>query len=297
MNVLNYLRRPEYVFRPRQVLRRLRRCCKRSADVEMVRLPWGAPVMVRPQENIGSSIYYYGIFDLVVPESIFRLLDPGEAAVDVGANIGQNTSLMASCAGRSGVVIAFEPHPEIFQELTSHVRLWQSLELARIQLENVALGSAEGEAALIDGADFATNRGSACLAQGVARDRLANHVHVRTMDSYLDGVSAVGLCKIDVEGHELNVLQGAHRTLARRGIRDIIYEDFSGQPSPVADLLRGAGYALFGLSRSWLGPVLRPLDSAALQPGFSHNYVATLDVPRLKARFAPRGWRCLYKNP
>src|SRR4051812_615162 len=94
-NILNYLRRPEYVFRPRQVWRRFRRLGTSPQAVEKVTLPWGAAVNVRPNENVGSGIYYYGIFDRIVPETIYRLADSNELSMEVGANIGQNCSLMA----------------------------------------------------------------------------------------------------------------------------------------------------------------------------------------------------------
>src|SRR5579871_5650959 len=123
-NIFNYLRRPEYVFRPRQVLHRFRRILKPPQATELVELPWGAPVSVRPTENVGNAIFYYGIFDLVVPEAIYRLADEGEWAMEVGANIGQNCSLMAYRTGRRGHVIAFEPHPEIFRELKDNFALW-----------------------------------------------------------------------------------------------------------------------------------------------------------------------------
>ena len=55
-------------------------------------------------------------FDLISCEAIWRLLDEGELALDVGANIGYMTSLMAARLGKNGRVIAFEPHPVLFQE-------------------------------------------------------------------------------------------------------------------------------------------------------------------------------------
>src|SRR5579871_3974155 len=98
-NILNYFKRPEYVFRPRQALLRFRRFGKPAQAKEVVELPWGAPVTVHPRENVGSDIYHYGIFDRIVPEAIYRLAEEGEWAMEVGANIGQNCSLMAYRTG------------------------------------------------------------------------------------------------------------------------------------------------------------------------------------------------------
>src|SRR5438132_410369 len=125
LNILNYFKRPEYFFRPAQVLRRLCRIWRSPQTEEIVELPWGAPVKVRIAENVGSSIIYYGIFDKIVPEAIWRLLDEGETAVDIGANIGQNSSAMAFKSGPRGRVVSFEPHPITFAELQQNVSAWQ----------------------------------------------------------------------------------------------------------------------------------------------------------------------------
>ena len=59
--------------------------------------------------------------DLAVSEALWRLLDPGALALDVGANIGFMTNLMAWRSGPCGRVLAFEPHPEVFRSLAENV--------------------------------------------------------------------------------------------------------------------------------------------------------------------------------
>ena len=162
-SVFKYVKRPEYVFRPRQVLNRLRRMGKDVPPTARVNLPWGAAIDVHPSDNVGSDIFYFGIFDRIVPEAIYRLADSGELLVEAGANIGQNCSLMVFKAGASGKVIAFEPHPEIFPELKSNASLWPEKIRRNLQLENVALGDSTGEALLTDGSYFGHNRGTASL--------------------------------------------------------------------------------------------------------------------------------------
>src|SRR5437762_1192733 len=96
LNPLQFFSKPEYFWRPPQVLRRFVRIWRPQPVEDTVTLPWGLPLRVNTRENIGSEIYHYGIFDKIVPEAIARLIDPGEWAVEVGANIGQNCSLMAA---------------------------------------------------------------------------------------------------------------------------------------------------------------------------------------------------------
>jgi FkbM family methyltransferase len=286
LNLLNYFRRPEYIWRPRQVIRRFSRIGKKPSEIEDVTLPWGAEIRVRTEENVGADIYYYGIFDPIVPEAIWRLLDSGETAVDVGANIGQNASVMAFRAAVAGCVIAFEPHPITFEELQRNVTGWGSNHFASIHLENVALGSEDGQASLaVTG-----------YVSGARLTRGGNGVKVpvRRLDNFLQDKKTVGVCKIDVEGNELDVLQGAEQTLRRRGIRDIIFEDFLKKPSPVTELLSSYSFTIYELHKSWLKPCLVNLKNGrASRAGFSYNYLATLEPTRVVARFRSPGWKCL----
>lgn len=294
MNPITYLRKPEYLLRPTQAWKRLQRCWKRARIQETVVLPWGASLKVYTTERIGFDLYLYGIFDKIVPEAITRLLDRGEFAIEVGANIGQNCSLMAVKVGPAGQVLAFEPHPEIFRELEENAATWSGLPLGRLRFENVALGDDPGDAWLTDGAEFNHNRGSAALQSVAAPHERTFKVRVRRLDDYLADVPQVGVCKIDVEGHELQVFKGAEEALRRGLMRDIIFEDFNPQPGAVAQFLSGHGFHLFQLLEQWLKPVLVPLAQARLKSrGFSYNYLATREPDRALARFRAPGWFCL----
>jgi len=296
MNLLKPLTTPEYFFRPRQILHRFRRVLRPPADFETVVLPWGGPIRVRPAEVIGSNIWSYGIFDMLVTEAICRLLDSSELAVDIGANIGQMTNLMRHRSGKGGKVVAFEPHPELFAELKFNVEtLAQPIRYASAQLHNLALSNKEGDAFLDLGTAWSTNRGVAKIASSEPN---GSHqkvpVKIATLDQVL-GEQSVGVCKIDVEGHELLVLRGASSLLGNRCIRDIILEDHDPFPSPVHQCLLGYGFSIFALRFKMWGPRLVPGSS---QTSFNEiregkNYLATLDPGRALQRFKASGWRSL----
>ena len=253
---------------------------------------------MRTSENVGSDIFHYGIFDKIVPEAIWRLLDARETGVDIGANIGQNSSAMAFKSGPGGRVISFEPHPEIFQELKTNFALWQKEISGVVQLENVALGESSGEALLTEGSEFDYNRGSASLSGPETTSSRSFKVSVRQLDEYLPESAKVGVCKIDVEGHEMSVLKGASRALRSHAIRDLIFEDFTAMPSPVGAYLQEHGYKLFQLTASWWKPLLSEVRPGVNPPqGFSFNYLATLAPDRAVSKFEARGWRCLTCRP
>src|SRR5207302_1589966 len=138
------------------------------------------------------------------------------------ANIGQMTSLMRHRVGSKGRVIAFEPHPDLFSELQYNVEVLETTGVAApVDLHNLAVSDRAGEALLDAGLSWSVNRGMSKLVAAAANDShrmLA--VRTATLDQMLDGCGTIGVCKIDVEGHELNVLKGATRLLEGRRLRD-----------------------------------------------------------------------------
>jgi FkbM family methyltransferase len=245
-----------------------------------------------PPRALGTTFIITGFSTRSFRRQLNGCWIPGEVAVEIGANIGQSCSLMARKAGPSGRVLAFEPHPEIVEELRQNAARWSRTQYAVSQIEPVALGASPGEALLDMGPEFATNRGSATLRGNGTPASQSVKISIARLDDFLHEIHSVGVCKIDVEGHELDVLKGGSHALERRMIRDIIFEDFNPQPSAVTTLLVRYGYELFRLDANWLKPLLSAADAAQRNPP-SHNYLATLDPARTLARFRPLGWRCL----
>lgn len=296
----NFLNKPYYVFRPGQLARRARRALGgRRAGLPQfaeVRLPWGSWIRVRPDDEVGSSILRIGLFDLCVSEAIWRLLDPGETAVDVGANIGHMTSAMAVRVGPAGSVVAFEPHPEIFRELSANAGRWRAdRRWAEIRLHELALSDRSGSARLSTPADFAANRGTAALLEAGDTAAAAGHVdevRLARLDEELD--ADVGVMKIDVEGHELEVLAGAADLLRAGRVRDIVFEEWEPLPTRVTSFLQDEGYTLFSLDQALLGPVVGPAGTrSASRAHQAPSYVATREPARALARLRKRGWAVL----
>ncbi|MGI2904115.1 FkbM family methyltransferase [Tolypothrix sp. VBCCA 56010] len=300
---------PELFFRPIQILRLCRRVRERSPnEFEEVVLPWRHKIKVRPDEYIGSCIWTMGLYDLCLCESIWKLLDPGEFAVDVGANIGQMTSVMAARVGRSGKVFAFEPHPEIYEELLANINLWvETPNLAKISPHQVALSAQADKGCLyipeskIWGAGFGTNRAIASLDldsdKTSAEPKNYVVVQLERLDQLLEDNQYIGLLKIDVEGHELAVLKGAVKLINKNQIRDIIFEEHANDPHAtlVTNFLEEHGYTLFYLIKEFWG-----LDAGSLKEGRAkysnkvyYNCLATKEPERALTRLKKRGWAVL----
>jgi hypothetical protein len=72
-------------------------------------------------------------------------------------------------------------------------------------------------------------------------------VPIQNLDSLLDAGETIGVLKMDVQGHELGVLQGMTRLLKRHAVRDIIFEEEAAFPAPTHKYLKSNGYSIFGL--------------------------------------------------
>jgi FkbM family methyltransferase len=285
--------KPHYVFHPLRMLRRARYGGP-SDRREIAHLPWGLPLEVGADEAIGFTILTTGVFDPCVTETMHRLIDPGELVLDVGANVGYLTSLAAARAGAGGRVMAFEPHPVVFELLSANIARWNGGQVAEVQAQQLALSDHAGTAELNAGNSFNTNMGLSSLeasAEATAEDVLVP-VEVKRLDEVIDGEQRVGLMKIDVEGHEPGVLRGSQRLLESGAIRDVIFEDHHPYPDDSTRLVEDAGYKLFSLSNDLFGINLgAPAERGEVREWPGASYLATRDPERAAERLKPRGWR------
>jgi FkbM family methyltransferase len=279
------LNKPAYLYRPGQLVRRV---LVRGKKSPVVKLPWGSRLAVTATESIGSGIARTGVHELVVTEAVYRLLGPGDFAVDVGANVGYYTSLMAFRVGTGGSVLALEPHPALVERLRDNVSRWPTCD--RVTVDSRASSDAAGTAHLEIPAGFTTNMGIAGL-----RPPSAQSLEVQTvpLDALLPD-RRVALLKLDVEGHELGALAGMKGALQARTVQHIVFEEQRPFPTPVSELLERRGFTIFGLHERFRGvePV-DPSDQSAHARWDAQTYLATLTPDLVRARLRPNGWRCL----
>jgi FkbM family methyltransferase len=286
--------KPHYVFHPLRMVRRARYAGPSTDGRRRIaQLPWGLPLEVGADEQIGFTILTTGVFDPCVSEAIQRLVDPGDLVVDVGANVGYMTSLAAVRAGTDGRVMAFEPHPVVFAMLSDNIARWNESAVAEIQGHQLALSDHEGTAELNAGHAFHANMGLSSLdsaAEATAGDVLVP-VEVKRLDEII-GEERVGLLKVDVEGHEPGVLRGSRRLLESARIRDVIFEDHNPYPDESTRILEDAGYRLFSLSNDLFGVNLgAPAERGEVREWPGASYLATREPERAAQRLRPRGWR------
>ena len=169
-------------------------------------VPGGGRVTVRWDEVVGRKLLREGSFERAEVDVMLRSLSPEGTVVDVGANIGLVTIPLALAAAH---VIAVEPLPQNIDRLRENVR---RNALSNVTVVEAAAGAADGTAVLHSAADPAFGS-----LHDLVKYRPSGNIEVRlrSLDSLWHELMrpAVELVKIDVEGAELEVLEGGRELL------------------------------------------------------------------------------------
>lgn len=191
---------------------------------------------------------------------ILANLNPGDTAVDIGCHKGGYLYWMQRRVGGRGQVFAFEPQPRLFAYLQE---IQQLFGFNHVQLEHKGLSSAAGVMDLYVPASASGTSPGATLnrlseTKGAALTR--HQVEVSTLDDYFHkrGISPV-LLKIDVEGHEMEVLKGGRQLLAACKPRILMECENrhiqEGSVQDVFDFLLRLGYAGYFIAQGKLRPL------------------------------------------
>lgn len=282
--------KPEYLFNPRQIIRRLG-CTKYfEYDALDVLLPWGSRLRIRPRKSVvARAVLKLGIYDLVTSETLWRLTEISDIAVDVGANIGHMTLLMAA---RADAVVAIEPHPDTYRDLVFNIQTNYHDESCRPKVIQAAASDQSGVTVLKLPEGFDRNCGLASVAPVGDESGELQVSSVTLDDIFVD--QRVDVLKIDVEGHELGVLRGAEKLLARRLIRDCVFECHESYPNPVTNYFESFSYTVFGLRKGIFRPILIPPQDTDVRSSWeATNFLATANPERASEKLRQCGWKCL----
>jgi len=161
---------------------------------------------------VGGSLDRYGEFSELEAQLFTGLVKPGMLVVEVGANIGAHTVHLAKLVGENGGVVAFEAQRVIFQMLCANLAL-NGIE--NTDAKCMAVGAAPGEI-MVPRLNYRGDNNFGGVALG-GDD--GDAVEMIAIDNLL--LPACHLMKIDVEGMEKQVLEGASQTIGR--FRPILY--------------------------------------------------------------------------
>ena len=226
-------------------------------------LRWSERINILAYPNVATchSLFVTGYYEPNEFCFLKQNLRAGMVFIDVGAHIGLYSLFASDLVDTNGIVIAIEPSDRDFQRLRANVELNES---KNIRLRRVAISnrSFEGELLIADEKNSGLSTFGAFAYTGVGNQG-KQRVITDTLDDLvqtelLDCVDAI---KIDVEGHELFVLQGAKKTLRKYSPillveisdRALVHQGING--SQVLELLLTLGYSIYLFSKETGLPV------------------------------------------
>ena len=192
----------------------------------------------RNDTYIGRAIEKYGEFSALEMALFEELCRPGNAIIEVGANIGAHTVGFSRVVGPQGRVMAFEPQRLVFQTLCANVALNS---LTNVDCYRAAVGAQEGVITVPAISPWHEgNFGGVTLLGANA----GNPVPCFTLDRFIE-LPRVNLIKIDVEGMEAEVLRGGAKLITK--FKPILYveNDRVEQSEALIRFIASFGYRLF----------------------------------------------------
>lgn len=197
---------------------------------------------------------FHQVYEPELCQMINRIIKPGWVCVDVGANIGIISRVLAKQAGLSGKVFAFEAlnRNVVTMKRINRLSRYKSI----IHAENIAVSDGTlSEVSLFPG------RGSADTEWNIVghdvdgnKKEAAMRIQSTSLDNYFKPESIVNFIKIDIEGAENLALRGMRRIL--RESRPVLFVEFHDETGwSGREELFAANYDLYEMNGRKLDPV------------------------------------------
>ena len=209
---------------------------------------------LNPADYTDAGLFWLGLRDSWDISGLKRLVRPGSVILDVGANFGYYSLVLASALERRCRVIAIEPAPANFARLKRHIAVNGMADV--VEPHQMAVSDCAGE---VDMTGNPHNSGHTMIATGGE----ITGIKLTTLDDFcrVNLADRLDLLILDVEGCEERALRGAE-TILRRFKPVVFVELFppmmkkqGSSPEAVRDLLTDAGYRLFAAQRDCLVPL------------------------------------------
>jgi FkbM family methyltransferase len=217
----------------------------------------GHTIYLDPVDSLGLSVK--PAYEAFAVKLVRRLVRFNDVVLDVGANIGYFTLVLAESAGGSGKVFAFEADVENCRILRKNLAVNG---YDRVTVESKAVSDRDGKANL-----YLSLR--SCGHHSLfGADQEGGSVAVETvsLDSYFPAGSRVDFVKMDIEGAEMSALEGMRRVLSDNAQLMLLSEfnpvalgRAATSPSAYLDLLITQGFMLHRVDEKtqWLVPTTK----------------------------------------
>jgi FkbM family methyltransferase len=209
---------------------------------------YGPMIYNKHDVYVGKSIEKYGEYSDPEVALMTQLIPQGGLVVEVGANMGTHTIPLAKAVGAAGLVIAFEPQRALHSIVCANAALNQ---LFNIVAFCRAVGNKTGTI-IVPNIDYNSKNNFGSLSLGAWEK--GEQVELQMLDTL--NLPICHLIKIDVEGMEKEVLEGAVETIKKH--RPVLYveNDRKEKQAQLIAYTKSLGYRLF-----WHKPYLYNPDN------------------------------------
>lgn len=190
-------------------------------------------------QYIGRSIENYGEFSQLEVELFKQICRQGDTVIEIGANIGTHTQYFSKAVGNEGKVFAYEPQRVVFQTLCANMALNS---ITNVYTYQVALGN-ENKTILIPPINYNLKGNYGGIS--VNSFNKGEPVEQKKLDYFIDYFDSVKFIKVDVEGMEKDVLQGAIKIIDK--YKPILYveNDRQEKSRELIEFIQSLGYELY----------------------------------------------------
>jgi FkbM family methyltransferase len=237
----------------------------------------------------------YGVdlgYEAILERSYRRFLNSGDVVLDIGAHTGIHTVKFLECVGDAGLVVAFEPLPDVHRFLLRSLGTRPNLMIFELALSSAPAARAE----------FVRAEGS--LSESGLKRREYNepenvrptttHVEISTIDEIVDRLElrSVNYIKMDIEGGELDAVAGGRQTIRR--FRPIISLEYGPQAygaygyteDSLFEVAEQLGYRIFD-------PFMQDIGDRAVWNFAKNRYCWDYFIVPLERADEARGWNAL----
>jgi FkbM family methyltransferase len=234
----------------------------------------GEHVYVFANDYIGRMVTFFGDLDPAISDLIRKIVRRGDVVVDVGANVGIVTLQSASLVGSRGKVFAFEPVARLADLLE---RSSAENGFGNVTVLRVALSDFAGK-----GVMHVPDQSLGCSTLRPGLDGESCQVNLLDAVDFGPDFKNPRLLKIDVEGHEAEVLAGGRSFLARHRPEYVLFESHADRgpfwQRPEVLILRESGYRFRAVVRTTFArPTLREIDPKGAADPRHYDYLAASD--------------------
>jgi FkbM family methyltransferase len=195
---------------------------------------------------IFKELVTYGVYERQETELVKKLIKPGMAILDIGANIGYYTLIFAKLIGQRGVVYAFEPDPNNCNILALNLK--QNNFSNVILIQKAISNKKEKVKLFID----EVNLGAHSFSENNIQLKKGGFIETETMtlDSFFKNRNRVDFIKIDTQGAEGLVIEGATELKKRNNLKILMefwpfgLKNLKTSPERLLETLKDFGFKI-----------------------------------------------------